>query len=244
MKSGPSPAPGYAEADRRVAAGRAGARRPIRRAAARGAARAARRGIQGRRRPQPARAARRQARRRRPDGALLPQQRRQRSLLQRAHRPQHVSRDSRDHRSARSRCKPEALKPAMPVHESDVCVIGGGITAAMLIERLAELKPGPAHHRGRSRPIDLRSREPRHLSSPRARVRRASVARRLHRGSAGQGHDLDDDGGRRAGAALGRRVQPVLGGGSAAEVDVRPRRRLADRLGRAREVLRRRPSGA
>lgn len=30
----------------------------------------------------------------------------------------------------------------MPVHESDICVIGGGITAAMLIERLAELKPG------------------------------------------------------------------------------------------------------
>jgi quinoprotein glucose dehydrogenase len=30
----------------------------------------------------------------------------------------------------------------MPVHECDVCVIGGGITAAMLIERLAELKPG------------------------------------------------------------------------------------------------------
>jgi choline dehydrogenase-like flavoprotein len=30
----------------------------------------------------------------------------------------------------------------MAVHESDICVIGGGITAAMLIERLAELKPG------------------------------------------------------------------------------------------------------
>ena len=30
----------------------------------------------------------------------------------------------------------------MPVHESDVCVIGGGITAAMLVERLSELKPG------------------------------------------------------------------------------------------------------
>jgi choline dehydrogenase-like flavoprotein len=29
----------------------------------------------------------------------------------------------------------------MAVHESDVCVIGGGITAAMLVERLAELKP-------------------------------------------------------------------------------------------------------
>ena len=30
----------------------------------------------------------------------------------------------------------------MPIHESDICVIGGGITAAMLIERLANLKPG------------------------------------------------------------------------------------------------------
>lgn len=30
----------------------------------------------------------------------------------------------------------------MPVHESDICVIGGGITAALLIERLADLKPG------------------------------------------------------------------------------------------------------
>jgi len=29
----------------------------------------------------------------------------------------------------------------MAVHESDVCVIGGGITAVMVIERLAELKP-------------------------------------------------------------------------------------------------------
>jgi glucose dehydrogenase len=30
----------------------------------------------------------------------------------------------------------------MPVHESDVCVIGGGITAAMLVEKLSELRPG------------------------------------------------------------------------------------------------------
>lgn len=30
----------------------------------------------------------------------------------------------------------------MAIHESDVCVIGGGITAALLIERLAALKPG------------------------------------------------------------------------------------------------------
>ena len=30
----------------------------------------------------------------------------------------------------------------MPVHESDICIIGGGITSAMLAERLSELKPG------------------------------------------------------------------------------------------------------
>jgi quinoprotein glucose dehydrogenase len=30
----------------------------------------------------------------------------------------------------------------MPVHECDVCIIGGGITAAMLAQKLAELRPG------------------------------------------------------------------------------------------------------
>jgi glucose dehydrogenase len=30
----------------------------------------------------------------------------------------------------------------MAIHESDICVIGGGITAAMVVEKLAELKPG------------------------------------------------------------------------------------------------------
>ena len=30
----------------------------------------------------------------------------------------------------------------MTVHETDVCIIGGGITSAMLAERLSELKPG------------------------------------------------------------------------------------------------------
>ena len=29
----------------------------------------------------------------------------------------------------------------MPVHETDICVIGGGITAAMVVEKIAELKP-------------------------------------------------------------------------------------------------------
>ena len=30
----------------------------------------------------------------------------------------------------------------MAVHESDICIIGGGITSAMLAERLSELRPG------------------------------------------------------------------------------------------------------
>ena len=30
----------------------------------------------------------------------------------------------------------------MTIHETDICIIGGGITAAMLAERIAELRPG------------------------------------------------------------------------------------------------------
>src|SRR5260370_38778264 len=30
----------------------------------------------------------------------------------------------------------------MPVYESDVCIIGAGITSAMLAEKLSELRPG------------------------------------------------------------------------------------------------------
>ena len=30
----------------------------------------------------------------------------------------------------------------MPVHETDVCIIGGGITSAMLAQKLSELVPG------------------------------------------------------------------------------------------------------
>src|SRR5258708_38119231 len=53
----------------------------------------------------------------------------------------------------------------MPVHETDICIIGGGITSAMLAERLSELRPGVriivveagesifrAQNRGRDRP--------------------------------------------------------------------------------------------
>ena len=101
VKSGPSPAPGYAKQIAALQQAAQGARRPLRRAADRRSRRelldAAFKAADVRNLPGPSR---RQARRRRSDGALLPQQRRQRSLLQRAHRAQHLSRHSRDHRAA------------------------------------------------------------------------------------------------------------------------------------------------
>ena len=136
---------GLRETDRRIAGRGKGEGRPLRRAADRRSPGAPGRGLQGRRCSEPPWPARRQACCRRFDGALLPQQRRQRSLLQRAHRAQHVSRHSHDDgapATAEWRARAVALARTMPIHESDVCVIGGGITAAMLIERLAELKPG------------------------------------------------------------------------------------------------------
>ena len=48
----------------------------------------------------------------------------------------------------------------MTTYESDVCVIGGGISAAMLAQKLAELKPGLVDHHRRSGREDLRLREP------------------------------------------------------------------------------------
>ena len=91
----------------------------------------------------------------------------------------------------------------MPVHETDICIIGGGITSAMLAERLSELRPGVGIvvvEAGRS--ISRRA-EPRPLSRPRDPVRRASLARRLPRGSNRRRHHLDDDGGGRPRAPLG-----------------------------------------
>ena len=68
--------------------------------------------------------------------------------------PRGLPADRTDHRDARRRpprrqtTRPEAPSRAyrsgriMPVHETDVCIIGGGITSAMLAEKLSELRPG------------------------------------------------------------------------------------------------------
>ena len=102
VKSGPSPAPGYAkqiaalQAAAKAKGGRFGALPLVDRRALLDEA------FKSRRCSEPSRPARRQTRGGRSHGALLPQQRRQRSLLQRAHRAQHVSRHSRHHRASRA----------------------------------------------------------------------------------------------------------------------------------------------
>ena len=48
----------------------------------------------------------------------------------------------------------------MSLHESDVCIIGGGITSALLARKLANLRPGTTitiveAGRGKKRPGDI-----------------------------------------------------------------------------------------
>jgi len=38
----------------------------------------------------------------------------------------------------------------MAVHETDILIIGGGITSAMLAQKLSELRPGRQDHGGRA----------------------------------------------------------------------------------------------
>src|SRR5438093_2702786 len=46
---------------------------------------------------------------------------------------------SASQRSAKALAEREVF---MPVYESDICIIGGGITSAMLAQKLSELRPG------------------------------------------------------------------------------------------------------
>ena len=50
-------------------------------------------------------------------------------------------------------------RSTMPVHESDVCIIGAGITSAMLAEKLVGAAAGPVDHRGRSGALHVRFRK-------------------------------------------------------------------------------------
>ena len=62
----------------------------------------------------------------------------------------------------------------MPVHETDICIIGGGITSAMLAQRLSELRPGLASSRS-SRPADRSSTRRTAAAIATARWRTASI---------------------------------------------------------------------
>ena len=115
-------------------------------------------------------------------------------------------------------------------YEADAVVIGGGITAAMVAEKLSELRPAWSIIvvEAGKKLFDFENRfdyRERSLKYGENQWPGDFVADQSARGV-----DLPIDGRGRLGAALGRRVQSILGGRHAPEVDVRPRHRLADRV--------------
>ena len=122
-------------------------------------------------------------------------------------------------------------------YEADVVIIGGGITAAMVAQKLSELRPAWSVIvvEAGKRLFDFENRfdyRERSLDYGENQWPGDFVADQSARGV-----DLANDGGRRIGAALGRRVQSILRRRHAAEVDVRPRGGLADRVEGARSAL-------
>src|ERR1035437_10163503 len=128
----------------------------------------------------------------------------------------------------------------MPVFEADVCVIGAGISSAMLAEKLSELRPGLAITvvEAGSGLFDVASRV-------RARQRALDYGENPWPGDL-----LEDQAGAEGLTALtmavgglalrwGGRVQSVLGRGLSPQVHVRPRRGLGPVVRGSRAVLRR-----
>ena len=62
-------------------------------------------------------------------------------------------------------------------HESDVCIVGGGISAAMLAQKLTELKPGLAITivEAGSRVFDFENRDEVPAAQPRLRRERVAA---------------------------------------------------------------------
>ena len=121
--------------------------------------------------------------------------------------------------------------------ECDVVIIGGGITAAMVAQKLVELRPNWSIIvvEAGKRLFDNENR-----LEYRERISTTARTSGLATSSPDQSRarrDFAHDGGRRIGAALGRRLQSLLGRRHAVEIDVRPGGRLADRVDGAREVL-------
>ena len=123
--------------------------------------------------------------------------------------------------------------------ESDVCIIGGGISAALLAQKLRERAPRPRDHRrrGGAKIFDFENRT-------RYRQRWLEYGENPWPGDFVADQEAQGVISRTmavGGSALhwGGVTQPLLRGRPAAEVDVRPRRGLAARMERARTLLRR-----
>ncbi len=107
-----------------------------------------------------------------------------------------------------------------------------------------ELRPGLSITVVEAGKQTLRPRKPHAVPPAQHRVRRESLARRLHRGPGGQRRHLPHHGRRRFGAALGRHLQSLLRGRPAPEIDVRPATSIGPSSGRSWRSSIARPSGA
>src|SRR5579871_3589913 len=109
----------------------------------------------------------------------------------------------------------------MRTYDSDVCIIGGGISAAMLALKLTELRPGisiTVVEAGRKL-MDLENR---------MRYRQRSIE---YAENPWPGDFIEDQ------SAKGIISRTMALGGSAAAIDVRSRRGLAHRVEGTREIL-------
>ena len=95
-------------------------------------------------------------------------------------------------------------------HETDVLIIGGGISAALMAEKLAERQPAPSIIvvEAGQKIFDVENRMRRQAAD--ARVWREPVARRHDRRPVWRRNYLADDGGGWICAALGRRDEPLF----------------------------------
>ena len=118
--------------------------------------------------------------------------------------------------------------------ECDVCIVGGGISAALFAEKFSELVPGRrlVVVEAGARLFDLENRM--QYRERNLQYRGECMAGRLHRRSSCRRHHLAHDGRRRIGDALGRARESFFSRGPASPFAVRARHRLAVDVGRSR----------
>ena len=124
------------------------------------------------------------------------------------------------------------------VIESDICIIGSGITAAMVAEKLAEEREARDRRRGGRRRHGAAGRARRRIARGSSRYGENPWGRDHLDGMTADGHPVALDAGRRARDALGRRDAALLARGlSAAKSLFGVGHGLADLVRRSRAVL-------